>query len=62
MNVLVGHTGFVGNNLYRYGSFELGVNSGSVRELTEQNRISVSMPDCGRKNTWRISSRKKIGR
>ena len=32
MNVLVGHTGFVGNNLYRYGSFELGVNSGSVRE------------------------------
>ena len=32
MNVLVGHTGFVGNNLYRYGSFELGVNPGSVRE------------------------------
>ena len=32
MNVLVGHTGFVGNNLYRYGSFDLGVNSGSVRE------------------------------
>lgn len=32
MNVLVGHTGFVGNNLYRYGSFELGVNSGSIRE------------------------------
>ena len=29
---MVGHTGFVGNNLYRYGSFELGVNSGSVRE------------------------------
>lgn len=32
MNVLVGHTGFVGNNLYRYGHFELGVNSGNVRE------------------------------
>ena len=32
MNVLVGHTGFVGNNLYRYGCFDLGVNSGSVRE------------------------------
>lgn len=32
MNVLVGHTGFVGNNLYRYGSFELGVNSVSIRE------------------------------
>ena len=32
MNVLVGHTGFVGNNLYRYGCFDMGVNSGSVRE------------------------------
>ena len=37
MNVLVGHTGFVGNNLYRYGSFELGVNSGSVREAYGTN-------------------------
>ena len=62
MNVLVGHTGFVGNNLYRYGSFELGVNSGSVREAYGTKPDSVSMPDCGRKNTWRISSRKKIGR
>lgn len=31
MNVLVGYTGFVGNNLYRNGGFDVGVNSGSVR-------------------------------
>lgn len=30
MNVLVGHTGFVGSNLYEYGDFDLGVNSQNV--------------------------------
>ncbi len=32
MNVLVGHTGFVGSNLYLAGMFDLGVNSKSVEE------------------------------
>lgn len=32
MNVLVGHTGFVGSNLYEYGEFDLGVNSKNVED------------------------------
>ena len=32
MNVLVGHTGFVGSNLYLAGTFDLGVNSKNVEE------------------------------